>query len=287
MTGCLYLVATPIGNREDITLRALRVLKDSSVIACEDTRHSRPLLAGYEVQAPLVSLHAHSGPEAIERLLDRVEAGELVSYVSDAGTPDVSDPGGELVRAAVARGLRVEPIPGPSALLAALSGAGLETGRFAFLGFLGRRSSERRELLAPYARLPLALVLFEAPNRLRELLVDLTAVLGDRPACVARELTKRFETFERGALSELVARFSEAPKGEVVVVVAPPRLGSEAVRAADVEQEIERLVAAGVGANEAAKVIAGAFGLAKKDAYQRVLASVRKSDEVRNPDEPG
>lgn len=287
MSGCLYLVATPIGNREDITLRALRVLKSSSVIACEDTRHSRPLLAGYEVQAPLLSLHAHSGPDAIERLLDRVEAGEQVSYVSDAGTPDLSDPGGALVRAAVRRGLRVEPVPGPSALLTALSGAGLETARFAFLGFVGRRPGERRELLAPYARLPLALVLFEAPGRLTELLEDLRAVLGDRPACVARELTKRFETFERGALSALATRFPEPPKGEVVVVVGPPELGPEDTRADDVDREISRLLGAGTGANEAAKVIAGAFGLAKKDAYQRVLASVRKSDELRNPDEVG
>jgi 16S rRNA (cytidine1402-2'-O)-methyltransferase len=285
MSGCLYLVATPIGNREDITLRALRVLKSSSVIACEDTRHSKPLLVGYEVHAPLVSVHAHSGEGAIDRLLDRVEAGEEVSYVSDAGTPDLSDPGGLLVKAAVRRGLRVEPVPGPSALLAALSGAGLETGRFCFLGFLGRKASERRELLAPYAALPTALVLFEAPTRLGELLEDLRVVLGDRPACVARELTKRFETFERGSLSALKDRFSEPPKGEVVVVVGPPSLREGELRGQDVEIELRRLLEAGLGANEVAKVIAGAFGLAKKDAYQRVLASVRKSDAVRNPDE--
>lgn len=285
MPGCLYLVATPIGNREDITLRALRVLKSSSVIACEDTRHSKPLLAGYEVHAPLVSVHAHSAEGAIERLLDRVEAGEQVSYVSDAGTPDLSDPGGALVKAAIRRGLRVEPIPGPSALLAALSGAGLETARFSFLGFVGRKSGERRERLAPYAGLPTAIVLFEAPGRLLELLVDLRQVLGDRPACVARELTKRFETFERGRLSELEARFSEPPKGEVVVVVGPPASGGEEARALDVDQEIASLLASGMGSNEAAKVIAGAFGLAKKDAYQRVLASVRNPDDVRNSDE--
>ncbi|MCC7386728.1 MAG: 16S rRNA (cytidine(1402)-2'-O)-methyltransferase [Deltaproteobacteria bacterium] len=272
MSGRLYVVATPIGNLEDLGLRALRVLKEVAVIACEDTRVSRKLLDHYGVGTSVTSLHAHSAAEAIERLLDRVERGEDAALISDAGTPLVSDPGEALIAGAIARGLEVVPIPGPSALLAALVAGGVSCSRFVFLGFLPRDDAERRELLAPYRALGVALVIYESPHRVGETLASLARTFGDRRAVVARELTKRFESFDRDRLEALAARYrQEEPRGEVVIVVGPSEDGPTPRRDADVDEEIRRLLEAGTSPADAARLVAGAFGLARKEAYRRVL----------------
>ncbi len=219
--GTLYLVATPIGNLEDITLRALRVLREVPLIAAEDTRHMRKLLAHFEIATPTISYHEHSGPAGIERVLAALASGD-VALVSDAGTPAVSDPGEELVRAAIAAGYPVVPIPGPSAVMTALIASGLPTGEFTFMGFLPRKSAERRARLETVRDSTATLVLYEAPHRLLSTLDDLVAVLGDRQAALARELTKLHEEWLRGPLSELRAHYTggATPRGEYTLVIA-------------------------------------------------------------------
>jgi 16S rRNA (cytidine1402-2'-O)-methyltransferase len=271
MAGTLYVVSTPIGNLEDITLRALRILKEVAVIACEDTRVTKKLLAAHGIETPQVSFHAHSDDAVARRLLSRLAEGESVALVSDAGTPLLSDPGAELVAAAAALGVRVEPIPGASALLAALVGAGLPTHRVLFLGFLPRKAPEQAEALAALRGAPYTLVLYESPRRLQETLRNLERSLGPRRAVVARELTKRFETFERGTLGELAARFEEAPKGEVVIVVEGAQPGEAAEAAADLEGQARAMLAQGARASDVAKALAAAHGVPKKQAYQLVL----------------
>lgn len=271
MSGTLFVVSTPIGNLEDITYRAVRVLKEADVIACEDTRVTRKLLDAYEVTSKVVSYHAHSDASVRARLLDRVREGESVALVSDAGTPLLSDPGGELVADAVAAGLRVVPIPGASAMLSALVGAGLSTHRVLFLGFLPRKAADQAQVLEGLLHLPYTIVLYESPRRLESTLTALQRSLGDRPAAVARELTKRFETFERGSLSALAERFSQPPKGEVVIVVGTPQQGAGEAKQEDLHSEVRRLLAAGVRPSEVAKTVAGAHGISKKQAYQVVL----------------
>ncbi len=237
MPGQLFLVATPIGNLGDITHRALDVLRQVRFVACEDTRHTRTLLERFGIAVPTVSLPAFAEGERAGAILDRVEAGEDCALVTDAGSPAISDPGEKLVAEALARGLTVVPIPGPAALVAALSASGLPTGRFHFLGFLPRQDSEAREMLEEVASLRASLVLYESPRRLHATLGLLREVLGDRRACVARELTKLHEEFVRGTLGELVARYQGAEVlGEVAVVVegraAEGRWTAEALTAA-------------------------------------------------------
>jgi 16S rRNA (cytidine1402-2'-O)-methyltransferase len=272
MPGVLFVVATPIGNLSDLTLRAIRVLGEVAVIACEDTRVTRKLLEAHGISTPLTSFHAHSGAGPLSALLARLEAGEQVALVSDAGTPLVSDPGADLVSAAIARGIEVVPVPGASALLAALAASGLPPQPFLFLGFLPRADVERRELLAPLREAPYTLVIYEAANRVPETLAALQRSLGDREACLARELTKKFETFARGPLSALVERFQEAPLGEVVLVVGPGVAGRPSPGLDAARDEAARLLASGQRPSEVARAIAGAFGLAKQEAYQLVLA---------------
>jgi 16S rRNA (cytidine1402-2'-O)-methyltransferase len=222
--GTLYLVATPIGNLEDISLRALRVLREATVIAAEDTRHTRKLLARHRIPGRLVSLHEHNEPARAPALVTRLLAGDSVALVSDAGTPGLSDPGMALVRTAADAGVPVVPIPGPSAVLAALVVSGLPAEPVTFLGFLPSRGAERRRALASIRDLPHTLVLFEAPHRLRETLEDLLQALGDRRIAVARELTKVHEEVYRATLSETVRRFSaEAPRGEFTLVIEGAR----------------------------------------------------------------
>lgn len=275
MAGILYVVSTPIGNLEDITLRALRVLREVAVIACEDTRVTRKLLSAHEISTPVTSFHAHSKAEVTERLLQRLDAGEDVALVSDAGTPLLSDPGGALVEAAILRGREVVAIPGASAMLAALAAAGLPAHRVLFLGFLPRSDAERREVLAPLRDGPYTLVVYESPRRVAELLESLARTLGPRRAAVGRELTKKFETWERGRLDTLAARFAEPPLGELVVVVGPPEASEAAVPRDAARLEAARLLSEGMRTSEVAKVLAGVHGLAKQEAYQLVL-SVRE-----------
>jgi len=220
MAGTLHLVATPIGNLGDVTARAVEVLRAAAFVVCEDTRHSGPWLRSLGVQAPLLSLPAFAEKERIGGIVERLGAGEDGAVVTDAGSPGISDPGEALVAEAVARGIQVVPVPGPSAVIAALSASGLPSGRFHFLGFLPRSGPDRAAVLDEVAGLRATLVLYESARRLGETLADLESALGPRRAVVARELTKVHEEFVRGALPELAARYrDEPPLGEVVVLV--------------------------------------------------------------------
>lgn len=218
VVGTLYVVGTPIGNLEDITLRALRVLREVDVVAAEDTRTTRVLLRAHGIETPLVSFHEFSGPGKVRRLTERLER-ENIALVTDAGMPGVSDPGYPLIRSAIDAGHPVVPIPGPSAVLAALVASGVPMHAFHFLGFLPRRSAERRRALAAVAGEDAALVAFESPHRLVASLEDALAVLGDRQMAAARELTKKFEQIIRGTVAEVLDHFRrEAPRGEFTLV---------------------------------------------------------------------
>ena len=267
----LYVVATPIGNLEDVTLRALRVLREVDVIAAEDTRRTRKLLARYEIHTPLTSYHEGNERAKAEVLAQRLEAGESVALVSDAGTPTISDPGYRLVRAAADKGLPVTPVPGASAAVAALSVCGLATDRFVFQGFLPSRRGRRKEKLQELREDHRTAVYYEAPRRVRDTLSDMREVLGDRAALVGRELTKAHEELLRGTLSELAERLDrDAPRGEFVIVVAgrgeTPEVDEDLLRA-----EAARLIRTGRKANDVAKLMARTFPLAKRDAYELVL----------------
>src|SRR5918997_4812734 len=230
----LYVVATPIGNLQDVSFRALSVLAASDAVLAEDTRVTKTLLAHYGITTPLVAYHEHSNEAVRERMVHRIREGQALALVSDAGTPLVSDPGYKLVQAAIEEGLPVTPIPGPSAVLTALVASGLPTDRFFFEGFLPSKSGARRTRLAEIGTIPGTLMLFEGPHRLPEMLADAAEVLGERQAVVARELTKMFETIRRGTLPELARRFAEEgpPKGEIVVLIGE---ASKDVHAADAD----------------------------------------------------
>jgi 16S rRNA (cytidine1402-2'-O)-methyltransferase len=268
----LYLAATPIGAARDITLRALDLLRDADVIAAEDTRTARKLMDIHGVPLNgrrLVACHDHSGEGVVAGLVDAIAGGASVLYVSEAGTPLVSDPGFTLARAAIARGLPVTAAPGASAVLAALAVAGLPADRFLFAGFLPSAQAARRASIAELAGVPATLVLYESPKRLNGLLTDLCEVLGDRSAAVCRELTKRFEEVRRGPLSELAAGTrDEEVRGEVVVVV--DRGGAREVT----EDEIRARLADAMGTmrlKDAATAVAGALGLPRQRVYQLAL----------------
>lgn len=220
--GTLYLVATPLGNLEDITLRALRVLRECDVLAAEDTRRSGQLLAHFGIRKPLVSYFRFNEARRSEEILERLRRGQTVALVTDAGSPGISDPGERVVRAALAAGFRVEPVPGPCALIAALTASGLPTEEFHFVGFLPHKSGQRRKALERLATLPGTLVLYESPHRLERLLAELAELMPERAVVLARELTKKFEEFLRGRPAELLARVSQrAVRGELVVLIGP------------------------------------------------------------------
>ncbi len=273
--GTLFVVATPIGNLEDLTLRALRVLREADLILAEDTRHTRILLQHHGVSGRPLSLHAHNEAARVDRVMSELGAGRRVALVSDAGTPLVSDPGARLAEAAVAAGHRLVPIPGPSALLAALSVAGLPSERVTFLGFLPRRAGARDALLDEFRTRPETLVLFESPQRLPATLCALVERLGDRPACVARELTKLYEEVVRGPLSELARRFAEGARGEVTLVIGGAR-ESEAPDPARLDAEIRARLEAGASSKEIATELARDTGVPRREIYARVL-SLRRS----------
>jgi len=267
----LYLVATPIGNLADITLRALETLAAADILACEDTRVTRVLLDRYGIRRRMLAYHEHNEAEAAPRLVAMVESGQSVALASDAGTPLVSDPGFRLVQTAQERGIRVVPVPGPSAVLAALTAAGLPTDSFMFAGFLSSKAGQRRSRLETIQSVPATLVFFESPRRLAESLAAMSETLGDRQAVVARELTKAFEEVRPGSLAELAAHYGEvgAPKGEVVICVAPP--GEETTTGAE---EVDRLLlalAAEMPASKAAGEAARMTGGKKSELYQRLL----------------
>jgi len=270
MPGRLYVVSTPIGNLEDITYRAVRILKEVDWIACEDTRTTRRLLDHYGISKPTVSYHEHNEAGRAAELIARIEQGESGALVSDAGTPLLSDPGYRLVHAAAEAGVRVEALPGPSALLAALVVSGLPTDRFLFAGFFPAKQGQRRHLLESLAGEAATLVFYEAPHRITETLEDIAAVLGQRHMAVARELTKIHEETLRGTADEiresLIAR--EAVRGEFVVMIGK----AEAPQTADVPIEvmIETLIGAGIERMEAIKTVARERGLSKREVYKLI-----------------
>jgi 16S rRNA (cytidine1402-2'-O)-methyltransferase len=277
MAGALLLVATPIGNLEDITLRALRVLREADLIAAEDTRRTGKLLAHFGITTKTVSLHEHNERRKMSALLDRVRAGATVAVVSDAGMPVISDPGRELIREAVASGIKVEIIPGASALTMAMAGASLDGDLTTFAGFAPSRSGERRRWLGDLSRLPGALVLFEAPHRLRQTLEDIQAVLGDRPVVVAHELTKLHESWHRGLAGELLADPLLPEKGEFTLVIGPGSGEVQAPAIPDAEtawHEFGRLTkCCGRSRKEAIAELAEKYRLPKRQIYALVEAA--------------
>ena len=265
------MVGTPIGNLGDVSFRAVETLKSAAVIACEDTRHTRRLLQHYDIRTPTVSIHAHSSDETIAKLLDRIAQGEDVAYVTDAGTPGISDPGGLLAEHAHRRGLRVVPIPGPGAVLAALSAAGFPADRFLFLGFLPKRGTAREELLTVIAESSVTCVCYEAPGRTPALLRDLGDRCGaERDAAVGRELTKMHEDIRRGTLGDLATYYeAHPPRGEVTVVVGARPATERSAPAS--EQDVRELVAELKGTGSpavVAKELARRLGIARQDAYR-------------------
>jgi 16S rRNA (cytidine1402-2'-O)-methyltransferase len=289
-TGTLYVVATPIGNLEDITLRALRVLREVDAILAEDTRHTRRLCERHGVGTPLRAFHAHSSPQVLARIVAELVGGARLALVSDAGTPLVSDPGAALVAEAAAHGVRIEALPGASAPLTALAVAGLRADGFRFVGFLPRSGGRRTRALERLARDPLTTVLFEAPGRVGDTLRDLARIAGDtRRAAVCRELTKAFEEIARGPLDVLATRFAEGARGEVTIVVEG--LGADAPETDDDVVDGDTLVrdalAAGASVKDAARRLAEATRLGKRDAYQRVLAMTADDAPRADDDDDG
>ncbi len=270
LEAALYLVATPIGNLGDITLRALETLAGADVLACEDTRVTRVLLDRYGIQNRPFAYHEHNADEAGPRLLQALEAGKSVALVSDAGTPLVSDPGYRLAQQAIEAGYRVVPIPGASAPLAALVGSGLPNDAFLFAGFLPTKDKARRDRLAEFANVPATLLFFESPHRIGATLLAAAEVLGGRQASVCRELTKTYEEFRRGTLAELAAHYEERDnvKGEIVLVIGPPK--DEPASETDVEAvlaDLSKALPTARAATEAARLT----GLPRKVLYQKLL----------------
>jgi 16S rRNA (cytidine1402-2'-O)-methyltransferase len=267
----LYLVGTPIGNLEDISLRALRILREVSLIAAEDTRTTGRLLHHYQIETPLVSFHDYSGPPRIARLIARLDNGDI-ALVSDAGMPGLSDPGYELVRAAIAAGAMVSPIPGPAAAIAALVSSGLPTDSFLFLGFLPRQAKARRDALAGVAALPHTLILYESPHRLVALLRAALQELGDRQMAVGRELTKLYEEIWRGTIGEALAYFEAGPiRGEFTRVISGSGDAASEWDEARVRAALEEQLDQGLTPRDATALIAEQSGWPKRKVYALAL----------------
>lgn len=281
--GALYVVATPIGNLDDLSRRAMDTLAQADLIAAEDTRHSVRLLDHIGVRVPLISLHEHNETSRIERIRQALDAGRQVALISDAGTPLISDPGYRLVQALRSADYTIIPVPGPSALITALSAAGLSTERFLFEGFLPAKGAGRRQRLSDVVELPVTLVLYESPHRIRQLLEDIETVCGERHVVIARELTKTFETFLQGSARSLLERMADDPdqmRGEFVVMLAPPPPKELADSGqVDGDQLLSSLLQEGVGVKQAAGVAARLLGGRKGDWYQR--AQTLKDGDVR------
>ena len=273
----LYVVATPIGNLDDLTIRAQKTLAACEAVLAEDTRRTRQLLTHLGLSKPLRTLNAHAGESTIERIADEVAAGAELALVSDAGTPMVNDPGAELVRAVIARGGKVIPIPGASAILCALVGSGLASNGFRFVGFLPRGGGERAEALAKIVDTEEPVIFFEAGNRVAETLADLAARTPDRPAAIGRELTKLHEEFVRGTVGELAERSSEAMLGEVTIVLGtstrPPPAAIDDVA---IDARLDAELAAGRGAKEASDIVAAWSGRPRRELYSRAVARKKR-----------
>jgi len=277
--GILYLVATPIGNLEDITLRALRILKEADLIACEDTRHTAKLLTHYGINTPRQSYHQFNEESRARQFIQMLRDGKNIALVSDSGTPLVSDPGYEIVAACRREGIQVVPIPGPSAAIAALIGSGLPSDSFFFAGFLPSRGSIRKRRLEKLAGLPATLIFYEAPHRLLSSLEDMAAILGPRRAAIARELTKVHEEFLHGDLPELLELMRARPKiqGEITIVVERGESTQvAAIWPASIRQHLEQeMQKTGLPRNEALKSVAKQRGLTRREAYNQLNEELR------------
>ncbi len=279
MAGKLSIVSTPIGNLEDITLRAVRVLREASLVACEDTRHTRKLLDHLGIAARTVSYHEHNEAARAVELVEAVRRGESVALVSDAGTPLLSDPGYRVLHAALEAELTVEVVPGPSALLTALTGSGLGGGEFYFGGFLPPKQTQRRKVLVPLRNLDAALVFYEAPHRVVESLAEIAELLPGRTLCAARELTKMHEEWLRGAPAEVARQLEarDAVKGEFTLVLGRPQPASGELDAESAAAAIASATAAGAGRMAAMKELARTRGLSKREVY-RLLEEAREKE---------
>jgi 16S rRNA (cytidine1402-2'-O)-methyltransferase len=278
--GCLYVVATPIGNLEDISLRALRILKEADVIACEDTRQTMKLLSHFDIKKKLVSYHEHNEITRAPELVIDLEQGAKVALVSDAGTPAISDPGHRLVSLCLRHGIEVVPVPGASAFVAALAASGMAIEEFTFVGFLPARPTERRKALRALADEPRTLIFYEAPHRALDTLEDALEILGNRPAVIARELTKIYEEFLRGHLEDLVANArAKTPRGEITILIGPSdgsgqtaAVAEDASRAIPIARRVDEIVKErGVDPKVALKQAARERGITRREAYKQLL----------------
>jgi 16S rRNA (cytidine1402-2'-O)-methyltransferase len=281
--GVLYIVATPIGNREDITVRALKILRDVDLIAAEDTRKSGKLLSHYRIKNRLVSYHEHNEKRRTPELVGQLLEGTSIALVSNAGTPCVSDPGYRLVAAAVANKIPVIPVPGPSAVMTAMSAAGLPTDSFVFIGFAPKKKGKRMKLLAELAFEPRALIFFESPRRILTFLEEVVSYIGDRPAVLAREMTKLHAEFIRGSVSEILETLEAKPeiKGECTLLVGgcqKEKAVGRAVVKAEITSALEKQKG---GLSDIAKTIAQKYGLSKKEVYEMALAVRGQKTEGR------
>ncbi|MEO0739034.1 MAG: 16S rRNA (cytidine(1402)-2'-O)-methyltransferase, partial [Cyanobacteria bacterium J06649_12] len=253
--GTLYLVATPIGNLEDITFRAVRILKEATLIAAEDTRHTGKLLHHFQIETPQISYHEHNAQTRIPQLIEKLQAGQTIALVSDAGMPGISDPGYELVCACAEANIVVSPIPGPAAVVSAIAASALPSDRFTFEGFLPVKGKNRAERLTQFAKEPRTMVLYESPHRLLKTLTDLQAYLGaDRPITVARELTKRYEEFWRGTVSAAIEHFTTtAPRGEFTVAIAGYLPSTQSFSDHELLQKLKHLIEQGISPSKASR----------------------------------
>jgi 16S rRNA (cytidine1402-2'-O)-methyltransferase len=288
LAGTLYLVATPIGNLEDITLRALRILRDeAATIACEDTRQTRKLLQHFEIRKPLIAYHEHNEASRSTEIINMLERGDSVALVTDAGTPLISDPGYRVVAAAIRNGITVIPLPGASAVLAALAASGLPTAEFRFVGFLPPKTLARKKELAAFLPETATLVAYDSPHRILETLADMQEVLGDRPIVLARELTKLHEEFLRGSPAQVrdLLLKKETVKGEITLVIGGAVAGKEnrSAAAADPLAEVAHLEKEGIGRMAAIKTVAKRLGLPKREVY-RLAAGLDNSPGGRRRD---
>ena len=290
--GTLYIVALPIGNLQDITYRAVETLQSVDLIAAEDTRDFRAIAREYGIETPVISYHDYNEQARTPRLLERLLAGESIALVSDAGTPLINDPGFRIVAVATEAGLHVTSVPGPNAIITALSASGLPVVPFVFLGFPPRTGSKRRAYFAPYAAHPATLVFYEAPHRLVETLDDVLAILGDLPACLGRNLTKPHERYQRGVLSTLIAelRAEETVRGETTVVIGPidaelAREAAQEVATASAEDTIARMLADGADSRTILERVLREHGLKRREAYDLILHARndrREQDDQRD-----
>ena len=271
--GILYIVGTPIGNLEDMTFRAVRILQAVDVIAAEDTRHTGKLLHHFQITTPQTSYHEHNQQRRIPELIEQLHQGKAIALVTDAGMPGISDPGYELVKACIEAGITVVPIPGPSAAITALSAAGLPTDKFVFEGFLPAKGQERKQRLDAIASLTQTLILYEAPHRLRQTLQDLAAVLGEnRQIVLARELTKLHEEFWRGSITDAIAHYtSREPQGEFTLLIAGVSLEKPRLSEATIKAELQNLLDQGLSRSEASRQLAQLTSLSRRHIYQLAL----------------